>query len=461
MKINELEKLLGLNKANIRYYESEGLIAPKRTENGYRDYTDDDARLLKKIIIYRKLGIPIAEIKAVLNNEKSLNDAAALSISNMKKDIDVQNRAIDICNEIINKNIIDSDFDVDYFWDEISSRENIGEEFIDIGNIDITPFKNRSLVKALVIILVVIFFAGIALATVFNFVFILDDNTDYTEKQNEIITSDAIDTVKVNEKQGLIYVFYNNATCINTYDFDGNFKWAISVPKTYTRGYCYFYLENDKIYIDNSDDVFIYDSVSGNYIERAYVDEVGLLEKRDRFDELHNEDIKVAKESGITFDIYNVYRQSEGEKIAVVDKPIYTFLQNDFIWYIISFLSGLGLAVIAFISKIKIVVTLKFNESELRKGAKINRNFYLVLTAIFILFAVLNALFAICKFSSIAIGIFPLTALLIITFIINDITKKRFNNSEYKYTRTMHHYLIIAYAVAFISVLFSMFFHNF
>ena len=47
MKINEIEKLLGLSKANIRYYENEGLINPSRTENGYRNYNEVDVALLK------------------------------------------------------------------------------------------------------------------------------------------------------------------------------------------------------------------------------------------------------------------------------------------------------------------------------------------------------------------------------------------------------------------------------
>lgn len=48
MKINEIEKLLGLSKANIRYYENEGLINPSRTENGYRNYNEVDVALLKR-----------------------------------------------------------------------------------------------------------------------------------------------------------------------------------------------------------------------------------------------------------------------------------------------------------------------------------------------------------------------------------------------------------------------------
>ena len=51
MKTNELEKEIGLSKYTIRYYEKEGLIQPKREENGYRDYDDETVQKLKIILI--------------------------------------------------------------------------------------------------------------------------------------------------------------------------------------------------------------------------------------------------------------------------------------------------------------------------------------------------------------------------------------------------------------------------
>ena len=42
MNINEAEKLTGIPRASIRYYESEGLVSPARAPNGYRVYSDDD-----------------------------------------------------------------------------------------------------------------------------------------------------------------------------------------------------------------------------------------------------------------------------------------------------------------------------------------------------------------------------------------------------------------------------------
>ena len=53
MTIREIEALSGLPRANIRYYEAEGLITPRRAENGYRDYSQADADTLLRIKLLR------------------------------------------------------------------------------------------------------------------------------------------------------------------------------------------------------------------------------------------------------------------------------------------------------------------------------------------------------------------------------------------------------------------------
>ena len=57
MTIHELEKRTGLPRASIRFYEKEGLIAPKRLANGYRDYSEEDALALEKIALLRRLDL--------------------------------------------------------------------------------------------------------------------------------------------------------------------------------------------------------------------------------------------------------------------------------------------------------------------------------------------------------------------------------------------------------------------
>ena len=43
MNIAEAERRTGLTRANIRFYEKEGLLTPTRGANGYRDYTASGA----------------------------------------------------------------------------------------------------------------------------------------------------------------------------------------------------------------------------------------------------------------------------------------------------------------------------------------------------------------------------------------------------------------------------------
>ena len=63
LRINEAEKLVGVTKRNIRYYETEGLLSPGReTGNGYRDYTQADVDALRRIKLLRKLDLPLEEI---------------------------------------------------------------------------------------------------------------------------------------------------------------------------------------------------------------------------------------------------------------------------------------------------------------------------------------------------------------------------------------------------------------
>ena len=64
MKIKEVEKRVGLKSANIRYYEKVGLLNPGRnTNNGYRDYTEEDILQLERIKTLRLINIPTDDIK--------------------------------------------------------------------------------------------------------------------------------------------------------------------------------------------------------------------------------------------------------------------------------------------------------------------------------------------------------------------------------------------------------------
>lgn len=75
MTIKEIEERTGMSRANIRYYEAEGLVAPERKENGYRVYSENDAQTLLRIKLLRTLGISLEEIKALQSGKERLAPA--------------------------------------------------------------------------------------------------------------------------------------------------------------------------------------------------------------------------------------------------------------------------------------------------------------------------------------------------------------------------------------------------
>ena len=100
MKINELEELLGVSRATIRYYEDQGLVTPPRTENSYRDYGDKEARLFQKIIVLRKLGVGVPEIKDLIEDKAELHDVLEQNVDRLRAQQDEIAAAIEMCGEL-------------------------------------------------------------------------------------------------------------------------------------------------------------------------------------------------------------------------------------------------------------------------------------------------------------------------------------------------------------------------
>ena len=81
MLINEACRKSGLTKKAIEYYETQGLIHPVIQENGYREFTEDDIRRLKRIAVLRSLGLSVPDIRQVLTDS---NTTALQAISTRK-----------------------------------------------------------------------------------------------------------------------------------------------------------------------------------------------------------------------------------------------------------------------------------------------------------------------------------------------------------------------------------------
>lgn len=90
MLIHEVCKKCNLTKKAIEYYGEQGLISPAVTENGYRQFSDDDIEKLKKTAVMRGLGLSVADIRMVLKDNSrsvllSMLHKKELEIATMKE----------------------------------------------------------------------------------------------------------------------------------------------------------------------------------------------------------------------------------------------------------------------------------------------------------------------------------------------------------------------------------------
>ncbi|MBU1249156.1 MAG: methyltransferase domain-containing protein, partial [Proteobacteria bacterium] len=70
--VGRLAKRFNLSRSTLLYYDSIGLLTPSVHHSGeYRLYSEADATRLEQIVTYRKTGLPLKEIKRVLEAPKS------------------------------------------------------------------------------------------------------------------------------------------------------------------------------------------------------------------------------------------------------------------------------------------------------------------------------------------------------------------------------------------------------
>ena len=132
MKIKELENLLSISRSNIRFYEKQGLFSPERKDNNYREYTEQDIEVLKKIIVFRKMGVTVEEIKLIQNNELPFTEAITNAQQRIEDEIEQLNGSLKLINQVARKNSSFEEINIDEHWNTIIESEKSGEKFVDI-----------------------------------------------------------------------------------------------------------------------------------------------------------------------------------------------------------------------------------------------------------------------------------------------------------------------------------------
>lgn len=121
MTIKEIEELSGMTRANIRFYEKEKLLTPGRDPNGYRNYTNNDLDVLKRIRLLRTLHLSIEDIRSLSRGELRLTDV----LTEHLRTLDAQQKELEasagICRQLCLEQASYGNLDAQRWLDQIAS----------------------------------------------------------------------------------------------------------------------------------------------------------------------------------------------------------------------------------------------------------------------------------------------------------------------------------------------------
>lgn len=132
LSISKIATRFGISRSTLLYYDTIGLLKPStRNKAGYRLYDDVDIERLRKIMLFREAGVPLAEIANLLNAAdldvtsllfKRLGDLNQEIVS-IKKQQDIIIKLLE--NSILYKNLKNIDENT---WMEILNAAGISKE---------------------------------------------------------------------------------------------------------------------------------------------------------------------------------------------------------------------------------------------------------------------------------------------------------------------------------------------
>ncbi len=130
MKINEVEAQVGITKKNIRFYEEQGLLAPRRNaNNGYREYGGEDVAALRRIKLMRKLGVPIAEIRQMQEGIHTVGDGMRRHLVTLEREKRNLEQAQKLCERLREEETLLGELDAESLLTEMERLEQAGATF--------------------------------------------------------------------------------------------------------------------------------------------------------------------------------------------------------------------------------------------------------------------------------------------------------------------------------------------
>lgn len=126
-----MEAIVGVTKKNIRFYEQEGLLCPHRSENGYRDYRQEDVETLQRIKLLRKLGLPLTEIRKMQQGTLTLGDGMGRHLITLERERENLRQAMELCQSLRDTGQALPALDAGALLERLAQMEQEGTTFMD------------------------------------------------------------------------------------------------------------------------------------------------------------------------------------------------------------------------------------------------------------------------------------------------------------------------------------------
>lgn len=100
MNIKEVEAKSGISCATIRRYEKKGLLVVERRQDGCREYSKENFEELRRIRLFREMGVSVEKIKELQNAPNTLAHQLQQHIVYMYQQMYHMKNAIAVCEEM-------------------------------------------------------------------------------------------------------------------------------------------------------------------------------------------------------------------------------------------------------------------------------------------------------------------------------------------------------------------------
>ena len=299
-----------------------------------------------------------------------------------------------------------------------------------------------------------IFLLGIALSFISMWLHPRNsEDMNYEERQPELFTHEDISAVLIRDDLQQIYVCYNDAAHVNTYNASGEFLWAVATP--YSGNVDFVLLENNLV-IDGSEYAYIYNAESGTFVAKKNTDEV--LWERDFDDEYSG----TPAPGDIYFDSFQVYKIAEdGSEVTLVARPYWYRFVNPLFFMLFTFAAAIGIIVLivwqttADYRNVQRKYTVDGQRVTLRHPrARFIQKYFKVVSIVHLAYAFLDIIFGIFLDGILCIGIVPLTLHLIVSNVVftNILNQKHLTDDENKIMNYWTFAQIVSFIIAVASV---------